>query len=156
MRRGTRPCSVHQVAEDQPVPKGDDEPGAKQERPVLERRQRDGEVGRVRRVLAQGHDAEHEDDPGRDEDAFDDSSGDVSDGQEFVLPPHERVEHDGRSDVREDEKEVQEGSEVDLAVLPATRDVPAGSSRTDWKRASAAIDVTNVRRNRIPKIRASL
>lgn len=61
--------------------------------------------------------------PGRDEDALDDSSGDVADGQEFVLSPHDRVEHDGRSDVREDEKEVQEGSEVDLAVLPATRDV---------------------------------
>jgi hypothetical protein len=39
--------AVHEVAEDQPVPEGDDEPGAEQERPVLERCERDGEVGCV-------------------------------------------------------------------------------------------------------------
>jgi hypothetical protein len=72
---------------------------------------------------AQSHNAEHEDDPGREEDALDDSSGDISDREEFVLSPHDRVEHDGRSHVREDEKEVQEGSEVDLVVLSATGDV---------------------------------
>ena len=71
---------VHQVAEYQSVPKGDDESGAKQKRPVLERRERDAEVGRVRRVLAHAHDPEHKDDPGRDEDRLDDSSSDVADG----------------------------------------------------------------------------
>ena len=70
---------VHQVAEDQPVPEGDDHPRAEQERPVLQRGERDGEVGRIRRVLAQADDAEHEDDPARDEDALDDSRSDVAD-----------------------------------------------------------------------------
>ena len=68
---------IHQVTEDQPVPEGDDHSGAEQERPILERRERDGEIGRVRRVLAQADDPEHEDDPARNEDALDDSSGDV-------------------------------------------------------------------------------
>ena len=39
--------AVHQVAEDQPVPEGDDEAGAEQERPVLERREGNGEIGRA-------------------------------------------------------------------------------------------------------------
>ena len=59
-------------------------------------------------------------------DGLDDSSSDVSDGEELVLSLHDRVEHDGRSHVREDEKELQEGSEVDLVVLPATGDVAGG------------------------------
>ena len=76
------------------------------------------------RVLAQAHDPEHEDDAGRDEDALDDSSSDVADGEGLVLPPRDRVEHNGRSDVGEDEEELQEGSQVDLVVLPAAGDVP--------------------------------
>ena len=114
---------VHQVAEDQPVPEGDDQPRAEQERPVLERGEGDGEVGRVRRVVAQADDAEHEDDPARDEDALDDSSSDVADREELVLSPHDRVEHDGRSDVGDDQQELQERAQVDLVVLAVTGDV---------------------------------
>ena len=58
---------VRQVAEDQPVPERDDESGTEEERPVLERGERDGEVRRVRRILAQGDDAEHEDDSDGDD-----------------------------------------------------------------------------------------
>ena len=47
--------SVHQITEDQPVANGDDEAGTEQEGPILERRERNGEVGGVRRVLAQAH-----------------------------------------------------------------------------------------------------
>src|ERR671915_2360336 len=36
------PGRVHQVAEEQPVPEGDDESGAEQSRPVLERSEGDG------------------------------------------------------------------------------------------------------------------
>ena len=148
--------AVHQVAEDQPVPEGDDEAGAEQERPVLERGERDGEVGRVRGVVPQADDAEHEDDPGRDEDGLDDPRGDVADGEGLVLPPRDRVEDDGGADVREDEQELQERSQVDLVVLPAAAMYPAGSSRTGWKRASAAIEVMNVMMNSTPKIRPCL
>src|SRR5215203_4208865 len=116
--------AVHQVAEDQPVPKGDDEPRAEQERPILERGERDGEVARVRRVLAQADDPEHKDDPARNEDALNDSSSDVADREEFVLSPHDRIENNSRSDIGDDEQQLQEGTQVDLAVLPATGDVP--------------------------------
>jgi hypothetical protein len=64
------------------------------------------------------------DDPGGKEDALDDSSSDVAEGENLVLPPRDRVEDDGRSDVRDDEKKLQEDSQVDLVVLPATSDVP--------------------------------
>ena len=115
---------VHQVAEDQPVPKGNDESGAEQERPVLERGEREGSVVRAGKIVPQAHDSEHEDDPHRDEDALDDSSTDVADREGLVLPPRDRVEDDGRSDVRDDEEELQESAQVDLVVLPATSDVP--------------------------------
>ena len=64
--------AVHQVAEYQPVPEGDDESGAEQEGPVLERCERDGRSAASGRVVAQADDPEHEDDPGRNEDALDD------------------------------------------------------------------------------------
>src|SRR5262249_54144801 len=76
-----QPGSVHDVTEDQPVPPADDPVGAELERPILERRERDGEVGCVWRVLPQADDAEHEDDPGRDERGLHDASGDITDGE---------------------------------------------------------------------------
>ena len=118
--RGTRRGAVHQVAEDQPVPEWDDDSGAEEERPVLERGERDGKVGRVRRVLAQADYPENEDDPRRNEDALDDPRTRRSRWPGLVLPPRDRIEHYGRSDVREDEKELQEGSQVNLVVLAAT------------------------------------
>jgi hypothetical protein len=73
--------------------------------------------------VTQADDAEHEDDPRRQEDAFDDSSCNIADGEDLVLPPRDRIEHDGRTDVRDDEEELQERAQVDLVVLPATGDV---------------------------------
>jgi hypothetical protein len=61
--------------------------------------------------------------PARNEDALDDSSSDVADGEELVLSPRDRVEHNGRPDVRDDEQELQERAQVDLVVLAATSDV---------------------------------
>jgi hypothetical protein len=101
-------------------------------------------------------DTEHEDDPRRDEDAFHDASSDEGDGKDFVLSPHDRIEHDGGSDIRDDEQELEEGSQVDPVVLAATGDVSAGSSRTVWKRARAAMEVTNVSKKSAPKMRAIL
>ena len=105
------------------MPKGTIDPRAEQERPVFERGERDGEVGRIRRVLAQADDAEDEDDSARDEDGFDDPRRDVTDREQFVLSPHDRVEHNGGSDIRDDQQQLQEGAKVDLAVLPVTGDV---------------------------------
>ena len=43
--------------------------------------------------------------PAVHEDGLDDSSSDVSNREELVAPPHDRVEHDsGRSDVCQDQK----------------------------------------------------
>ena len=72
------------------------------------------------------HGPEHEDDPDRDEDGLDDPSSDVADREGLVLPPRDRVEHNGGSDVGDDEKKLQEGSQVELVVLPATGDVCGG------------------------------
>src|SRR5688572_4860362 len=83
--------------------------------------------------------SEHEDDPRSDEDALDDSSGDVTDGDGLVLPPRDRVEHNSRSNVREDEKELQEGSQIDLVVLAPTGDV-GGRVVENWLEESQRCD----------------
>ena len=80
----------------------------------------------VRRVLTQAHDPEHEDDAGRDEGALDETSGDVAEGKDLVLPPEDRVHDDSGSDVRDDEQQLQERPEIDLVVLAATGDVAGG------------------------------
>jgi hypothetical protein len=61
----------------------------------------------------------------RDEDALDDSSGDVADGQGLVLPTRDRVEHDGRSDVRE-------GREGSPGRLPGRSGRPCRHRRCSW------------------------
>jgi hypothetical protein len=91
---------VHQVAQDQAVSERDDESGAEQLAPVLERSEREGRFLSPWKVVPKADDAEHEDDPRRDEDALDDSRRDVADGQGLVLPPRDRVENDRRSDVQ--------------------------------------------------------
>ena len=74
-------------------------------------------------VLTQAHDPEHEDDAGCDEHALHQTSGDIAEGEDLVLPPQDRVHHDGCPDVRDDEQQLEEHSEIDLAVLAATGDV---------------------------------
>jgi hypothetical protein len=74
--------------------------------------------------MSQADDSEHEDDPHRNEGAFDDSSSDVADRERLVLTPRDRVEDDGRADVRDDEEELQKSTQINLVVLPATSDVP--------------------------------
>ena len=78
--------------------------GAEQERPVLERGEREGRFVRAGKIVPQADDSEHEDDPHRNEGAFDDSSSDVPDRERLVLTPRDRVEDDGRADVRDDEQ----------------------------------------------------
>ncbi len=73
--------------------------------------------------MPQTDDSEHEDDSHRDEGGLDDPCADVADRQRLVLTPCDRVEGNGRSDVRDDEQELEEGSQIDLIVLPPTCDV---------------------------------
>ena len=49
--------------------------------------------------------------------------GDVAEGEDLVLPPQDRVDHDGCPDVRDDQQELEEHSEIDLAVLAATGNI---------------------------------
>ena len=74
-------------------------------------------------VLTQAHDPEHEDDAGRDEHALHHASGDIAEREDLVLPPHDRVQDNGRADVRDDQQELEEHSEIDLVVLAAAGDV---------------------------------
>ncbi len=84
--------AVHQVAQNQPVPDADDEAGSEQERPIMERDQRladRDERGGIRArssLLAQRHDRKEAEDADGDEDAFDDTSRDEAEGEDFVHP----------------------------------------------------------------------
>ena len=69
------------------------------------------------------HDSEHEDDPGCDEGALHQARGDVAEREDFVLPPQDRVDHEGCSDVGDDEQQLEERAGEDLAVPAATGDV---------------------------------
>ena len=112
-----RSGAVHQVAEDQPVSEWDDEVGAEEECQVFELSQRPRDVITAGEIVPHADNAEDEDDPDRNEDGLDDSRRDVADRECFVLSSRDRIESDGGSDIRDDEQELQEGSQVDLAVL---------------------------------------
>ena len=56
---------------------------------------------------AEAHDPEHEDDPGGDEHGFHHPSSYVADRENLVLPPHDRIQNDGRTDVRDDQQEFE-------------------------------------------------
>ena len=99
-------------------------------------------LGRVRRVLAQADDSEDEDHPRGDEDGLDDPRSDEADGQGLVLPLRDRIQNDRSSDVRHDQKELQENRQVHDVVLAVLEMYAAGSSRMSWKRMYARIDVT--------------
>jgi hypothetical protein len=73
-----------------------------------------------------------------------------------VLPFHDRIDHDGRADVRDDQEQLQEGSEEDPVIGAAVRDVADGIVQDRLERISAGIDVTIVIRYSSPKIRAIL
>ena len=147
---------VHQIAEDQPVSEGNDESGAEQERPVLKRGQRDGESAASGPSWRRLTTPRTKIDPHCNEDGLDDSSRDEADRQAFVLPLRDRIEDDACSDVREDEEELQDDREVETLSFPSPPMYAAGSSRTDWKRRYAGIDVTNVTMNSTPNIRPCL
>ena len=91
--------------------------------------------------------------PAGDEDALDDPSGDVPDGEGLALPSRDRIEDNRSSDVRDDEQELQERCQVDLVVLSATRDVPGWVVEHGLEERERRIDVMNVTMNRTPKMR---
>jgi hypothetical protein len=58
-----------------------------------------------------------------DEGAFNDTSRDIAESEDFVLPLEDWVQHDGGADVRDDEDELQERSQEHAVVGAATDDV---------------------------------
>ena len=92
--------------------------------------------------------------PHADEDGLHDASTDVADGEDLVLSPGDRVQHDGRPDVRDDEKKLQKRAQLDRRVRPATGDVPRRVIESGHVEKAAGIDVRNVMTNSTPKIRA--
>ena len=127
-RHQARP--VHQPAEDQAVSDADGEAGSEQEHPILDRGERlgvPGERGGVGPgVVSQRHDGKDGDDADEDEDAFHDASGDVAEREDLTLPFHDRPQNEGRPDVRDDQEQLQQRSEVDAGVLTAPADVALG------------------------------
>ena len=98
------------------------------ERPVLECRERVGNrpFSRTRGLLLQRDDPENRDDPDEDERAFNEPGGHIPHREYFALSLDDRVNHDGRADVRDDEQQLEERSEQDPVVLPRARDVANG------------------------------
>jgi hypothetical protein len=121
--------SVHQVAQDQPVPDADDPARPEQERPVVDRDERPADRNeRTRTACAsdvppQRHDRKEANDPGSDEGAFDNTGGDIAQGEALVLPLENREQHDGRSDVGDNEDHFEERPEGDAAVSARADDV---------------------------------
>jgi hypothetical protein len=76
----------------------------------------------ARCLLAQRHDRKEAEEADGDEDAFNDTSGDVSKGEDFVLPPDDRKQHDGGADVGDDEEQLQERSPQHAGVSAGTND----------------------------------
>ena len=75
--------------------------------------------------------------------------------EDLVLPPHDRVQNDGRADVRDDQQELEQHPEIDLGCRGRHRRCSRPGRRERAGRAhSAGIDVMNVMMNSTPKIRA--
>src|SRR4028118_1238332 len=74
-------------------------------------------------LLAQRHDRKEAYDAHGDEDAFHDTSRDVAEDEDFVLPLEDRVKHDGGAYVGDDEDQLQERSKGHAVVGAAPEDV---------------------------------
>src|SRR5215216_7602266 len=59
-------------------------------------------------LLAQGHDRKEAEEAHGDEDAFHNTSRDIAENEDFVLPPEDREQHDGGADVGDYEDQLQE------------------------------------------------
>jgi hypothetical protein len=77
----------------------------------------------ARSLLPQCHDSKEAEEAHGDEDAFDDTSRDIAQSEDFVNPLEDGIEHDGGADVRNDEDQLQERSREHAVVGAATEDV---------------------------------
>jgi hypothetical protein len=131
MRRVHQAGAVQEVAEDEPASDADDEAGAEQERPVMDRDEgpADGDqragVG-ARGVLPQGDDREQTDHPHGDETAFDDARGDVAEREALAAALEDREQGERRPDVGNDEEQLEERSEDHAGIRAGGPDDVAG------------------------------
>jgi hypothetical protein len=61
--------------------------------------------------------------PNGDEGAFSDTSRDIAQSKDFILPLDDGIEHNGGADVRDDEEQLQEHSQEHAVVGAGTDDV---------------------------------
>jgi hypothetical protein len=146
---------VHQVAQHQPVPDAYKEAGPKQERPIMQRDQRltGGEERAhvsARSLLAQCHDRKEAEDAHGDEGAFNDTSRDIAQSEDFVNPLDDGIEHDGGANVRNDEEQLQERSREHAVVGAATEDVAGIVHHRDVEKTNGGIEVMYVITNNTP------
>ena len=73
--------------------------------------------------MPQRHDREEAEQADSDEGALHEASGDVAEGQGFVLPLEQREQHDGTADVGDDEEQFEERPHEHPRVGSGTGDV---------------------------------
>jgi hypothetical protein len=74
-------------------------------------------------LLAQRHDRKEAEDADCDEGAFNETSRDKAESEDFVHPLEDRPQHDGGADVRDDEDQLQERAQPHAVVSAGTDDV---------------------------------
>src|SRR5919106_5149605 len=74
-------------------------------------------------VLPQRHNRKETDEADDDKGRFNDTKGDIANGDGFALPPEDAIQHDGRGDIGDGGEDLQERSELDPRVGPSADDV---------------------------------
>jgi hypothetical protein len=102
--------------------------GVRRQGPVLEcdeRLVRSDERGRIgaQSVLSQCYDCKDAQDADQDKGALNETSGDVTEGEAFVLPLEEREQHHGAADVGDDKEQLEERTKEHAGVGARTVDV---------------------------------
>src|SRR5215211_8867502 len=82
-----------------------------------------GGIRARRSLLAQRHDRKEAEEAHSDEDAFDDTSRNIAESENFVYPLEDREQHDGGADVGYDEDQLQERAQRHTRVGASTDDV---------------------------------
>jgi hypothetical protein len=129
--RGTSPDRYARGAHDQAVSDADDEARAEGKCPLLHSDERPADRlkrGRVRvgsrQVLSQGHEPQHAEDADENERGLHDPGGDEPEGERFALALVDRVRHDRRADVGDDQQQFQERSHEHRVLRAGTGDEP--------------------------------
>jgi hypothetical protein len=105
---------------------------------------------RARSLLAQRHDRKEAEDADSDEGAFNDTSRDIAESEDFVHPLEDGIQYNGGADVRDDEDQLQERSREHAVVGASTDDVAGIVHHRDVVKNKWGIAVIKVITNDTP------